>query len=70
VFQSHRTIQLRKTTEAGVNSNFIDTQPVLVLPGVYRVDLAILDTNTGEHATIAKRRYRTRTFAVRCVAPI
>lgn len=54
VFQSHRAIQLQKVTEAGAKSDFVYTQLALVVPGDYRVDLAILDTNTGEHATFQR----------------
>jgi hypothetical protein len=54
LFQSHGAIELQKVTDAAGQSNVIFTQTALVVPGDYRVDLAILDTRTGEHATMQR----------------
>src|ERR1700674_1475077 len=50
VFQTHQAIPLREVTDAAAKSNFVYSQTALVVPGDYRVDFAILDTKTGEHA--------------------
>ena len=54
VFQTHGAVQLRDVTEAAGKSNIIFTQTALAVPGNYGVDIAILDTNTGEHATMQR----------------
>jgi len=54
VFQSHGAIDLKDVTEEAAKSNFVYTQNALVLPGTYRIDVAILNSNTGEHATLQK----------------
>jgi len=50
-FQSHGAIQLKDVTEAATKSNFVYTQGALVAPGDYRFELAVFDTQSGEHAT-------------------
>jgi hypothetical protein len=54
VYQSHGSISLKNATEDAAKSNFEYTQTAVVMPGDYRVDIAILDTNTGEHATLTR----------------
>ena len=54
VFQTHQAIPLREVKDAAAKSNFVYSQSALVLPGEYRVDFAILDTKTGEHAAIER----------------
>ena len=49
-YQSHGTIDLTKV-EAGVKSNYITyTQYAFVVPGEYRLAMAIYDSATGEHS--------------------
>ena len=50
-YQTHVAIPLQQVTDAAAKSNVVYSQPALVLPGDYRVDVAILDAATGEHAT-------------------
>ena len=54
VYRSHGSIPLKNATEDSAKSNFEYTQTAVVMPGDYRVDIAILDTNTGEHATLTR----------------
>ena len=54
VYQTHGAIQLKDATEEAAKSNFIYNQTAVVAPGDYRVDVAMLDTNTGEHATLTR----------------
>lgn len=54
VFQSHGAIELKDATEDAAKSNIIYTQTAVVVPGDYRVDIAMLDTHTGEHATLTR----------------
>ncbi len=54
VFQSHGAVELKNATEEAAKSNFVYSQSVLVTPGDYRVDIAILDTNNKDHATLTR----------------
>jgi hypothetical protein len=54
VFQSHGAIELKNATEVAAKSNFIYSQSAFVTPGDYRVDIAMLDTNNKEHATLTR----------------
>jgi hypothetical protein len=54
IFQSHGAIELKDATEEAAKSNIIYTQTAVVVPGDYRVDIAMLDTHTGEHATLTR----------------
>src|SRR5262249_45536496 len=47
-------MRLKDVTDAAAKSNFIYAQPALVVPGDYRVDLAVLDVGTGEHAAVER----------------
>jgi hypothetical protein len=49
-YQNHGTIDLEKIEE-GIKSQYLSyTQSAFVLPGDYRISLAIFDTVTGEHS--------------------
>jgi hypothetical protein len=54
IFGTHQAIPLREVTDSAAKSNFVYSQSALVLPGEYRVDFAILDTKTSEHAAIER----------------
>jgi hypothetical protein len=54
VFRTHQALPLREVTDIAAKSNFVYTQPALVVPGDYRVAFAILDTRTGDHAAIER----------------
>lgn len=54
VFQSHGAVELKNATEEAAKSNFVYSQSVFVTPGDYRVDIAILDTNNKDHATLTR----------------
>jgi hypothetical protein len=54
VFQSHGAVELKNATEEAAKSNYIYSQSAFVTPGDYRVDIAILDTNSKDHATLTK----------------
>ena len=55
VWQNHGTIDLDKVKE-GVRSEYLDyIFSAFVLPGEYRVALAVVDTVTGEHAVREER---------------
>ncbi len=54
VYQTHGAIQLKDATEAASKSDFIFNQTAVVAPGDYRVDVAMFDTNTKEHATLTR----------------
>ncbi len=61
-YQSHGVIDLTKV-EAGVKSNYITyTQYAFILPGEYRLAVAIYDTATGEHSA---RQDRVRVAPLR-----
>jgi hypothetical protein len=53
-YQSHGSIALEEVTDAAAKSDFVFTQNALAMPGDYRVAVALLDTKTGEHATIER----------------
>ena len=53
-YQSHGSIALEEVTEAAAKSEYIYSQTALVIPGDYRVALAVLDTKTGEHAALER----------------
>ena len=53
-FQNHGAIELKDVTDAAGKSNFTYTPTALVVPGDYRVDIAILDTGNEEHATMQR----------------
>jgi len=50
-YQNHSEIDLRKVEEGLKSSNVMYTQSAFVLPGDYRVAIAIYDSATKEHAT-------------------
>jgi hypothetical protein len=54
VFQSHGAVELKIATEEAAKSNYIYSQSAFVTPGDYRVDIAMLDTNSSEHATLTR----------------
>lgn len=54
VYRTHGSIDLKNATEEAAKSNIVYSQPALVMPGEYRIDIAILDTNNGEHATLTR----------------
>jgi hypothetical protein len=54
VFQNHGAIELKNATEEAAKSNIVYTQTAVVAPGDYRIDVAVLDTNTKEHATLTR----------------
>lgn len=56
-YQAHGTLDLQNVTEAAGAQYFVYTQDVLVLPGEYRISLALVDTATGEHS-FARRMLR------------
>jgi hypothetical protein len=49
-YQTHTAIDLRAVEEAASKSNIVYMQDFLVLPGEYRVALAVFDTMTGEYS--------------------
>jgi len=51
-YQTHAVIPLQDVAEAASKSNFVYAQDALVVPGDYRVDVAVLDTGNGEHAAL------------------
>jgi hypothetical protein len=53
-FQNHGALELKDVTEAAAKSDFTFTPTALVVPGDYRIDIAILDTGSGEHATLQR----------------
>ena len=53
-FQNHGAIELKDVTDDAGKSNFTYTPAALVVPGDYRVDVAIFDTGSGEHATLQR----------------
>jgi hypothetical protein len=53
-YQSHGSMKLEEVTEEAGKSNFVFAQNALATPGDYRVDVALLDTDSGEHATVAR----------------
>jgi hypothetical protein len=54
VYQSHGAVELKNATEEAAKSNFIYSQSAFVAPGDYRIDIAMLDTNSSEHATLTR----------------
>jgi hypothetical protein len=54
VYQTHGSIELKNATEEAAKSNIFFSQKAVVAPGDYRVDIAMLDTNTREHATLTR----------------
>jgi hypothetical protein len=54
VYQTHGAIQLKDATAEAAKSDIIFNQTAVVAPGDYRVDVAMLDTNTKEHATLTR----------------
>ncbi len=53
-FQAHGAYDLKKATEAIAKSRIVSSQTAFVVAGDYRVDVAIQDSQTGEHATIER----------------
>ena len=52
VYQTHEALDLQLVKEDTGKSNFSYTQAAFVMPGDYRISLAILDTTTGEHSAM------------------
>ena len=50
-YQGHGSLELNKLSENIKASNIEYSQGVFLLPGEYRLNVAILDTATGEHST-------------------
>ena len=50
LYQDHGTIELEKLEEGIRNQNVTYVESALVLPGDYRIAVAIFDTATGEHS--------------------
>ena len=50
VYQTHTGIELRDVEEAAAKSNIVYVQDFFVLPGEYRVALAVFDTMTREYS--------------------
>jgi hypothetical protein len=53
-YQTHKALDLQNMQEAAGKMSLIYSQDAFVLPGDYRVSLAIFDTNTGDHS-VAQR---------------
>lgn len=54
-FQSHGALSLKEANESARQSNFIFEHMALVRPGTYRVDLAMFDSQSGEHAAMSRQ---------------
>jgi hypothetical protein len=54
VFESEGTIPLKDAKEDVSRSYVVYTQNALVVPGDYRVDIGMMDSETKEHATLTK----------------
>ncbi len=57
IYRSHGALDLQQVTEAAGKSDIVYTQDAFVRPGEYRVDLAIFDSQTGEHSAL-QRKFR------------
>ncbi len=53
-YQSHESINLSRVEPSASASDVIYSQPAFVLPGAYHLELAFLDTASGEHAVLQK----------------
>ena len=54
VYQTHKTLDLQEVSESAGKVNFIYSQDAFVLPGDYRVSLAVLDRDSGDHSAVQK----------------
>ena len=54
VYQTHGAVELDEVKDAAAKSNIIYAQDAFVLPGDYRVSMALLDVKTGEHGAMQR----------------